>query len=785
MEFLSDTQHELQTRKILRRSILQGLFWLLALIYLELLLHEVIFGHITGRFFYVLGFTAVIACLISAVTALFKKRVNANLTTGLVCFFCVLYVSQMIYYYIFGTMYSLAMVGLGGNAITNFWKEMLSSIWEHFPVLLLTFAPIPAVCLLRKFAGDIFETNRNSSRLWMLVVAVALQIVMLLCLRAGGTGFYTAYSYYHGNDATTDQTAENFGLLTTFRLEFQHMFRENDGAGYFVEESGDGDSSAEYGYNVLEIDFDELNEKTEDERIREINNYCKQLAGTQKNEYTGMLKDYNLIVLCAESFSTAAIDKERTPTLWKLSHEGIVFNNYYNTYPNTTTDGEYSLCQGLLPDKTRGKTASSFYASRDSYLPMCLGNIFREQRGIQSYGYHNYTSDFYGRYESHPNMGYQMKFAGQGMSFTTSWPSSDLEMMEQSIPDYLHQTYRVQSDGTMKRTPFHAYYMTFSGHYKYDLNNPMVQRNWDAVKDLPYSNPAKCYISCNLELEKAMAYLMEQLEQAGVADRTAIVLAGDHFPYGLTNEQYGELVGHEIDYFEAYKDTLIFWVGGLEEPIEVDEYCCNIDILPTILNLWGFDYDSRLLAGTDVFSGGTHIAILADQSFLTDKVWFDANSNTAKWLVDEDSVAPGYLENMIHLVKNRFTISTDILNTAYYNFVFGKEAVRVNTAGWITEEEWNGTGKTDEEENGLPPDYLNTPPQEGDPDTPVEGTDPGTDPVQDPEDPGTPTDPDPGTEPPDPAVPDPPPDTDPQVPPPEEPQTGTTDPDTLTFQVAG
>lgn len=659
------------------------LFWAVTLIYLESVLHGVIFRTISLRYFYLIGFTAVIALILSAILGLLPRRANAGVTTILVLVLCVLYGSQIVYYFIFGSMYSLSMVALGGDAMTSFWKELLLTMKEHIPALLLISLPVPVTCLVWKFAGWVFAPNPSTKRLWVFAAGVVLHITMLLSLTIGGTGFYTVYSFYHGTDATTNQATECFGLLTTFRLELQNMLRGTETAdtGYFTAAPEPEETAApEYGYNVLEIDFDALNDQTYNQKIQALNDYCASLTGTQQNEYTGMLKDYNLIVLCAESFSTAAIDPELTPTLYKLSTEGIVFNNYYNTFPNTTTDGEYALCMGLLPDTSRGKIASSFYASRNSYLPMCLGNIFQEQRGIQSYGYHNYYGSYYGRYLTHPNMGYQCKFAGQGMNFTTAWPASDLEMMEQSIPDYMGQE------------QFHAYYMTFSGHYKYNvLINPMAARNYDQVKDLPYSEGAKCYLSCNIELEKAMAYLMDQLEQAGVADRTAIVLAGDHHPYGLTDGEYDELIGHETDYFEKYKDTLIFWVGSLEEPIIVDEYCCNIDILPTILNLWGFAYDSRLLAGTDVFSNSTHVAILADQSFLTDKVWFDANTSTAKWLVDEEDAAPDYLENMIRLVKNRFTVSKDILDTAYYNFLFQKGMVEVNTEGWITEEEWNGT----------------------------------------------------------------------------------------------
>ena len=219
---------------------------------------------------------------------------------------------------------------------------------------------------------------------------------------------------------------------------------------------------------------------------------------------------------------------------------------------------------------------------------------------------------------------------------------------------------------------FHAYYMTFSGHYKYDVNiNPMASRNWDAVKDLEaYSAPTKAYLACNIELEKAMAYLMQRLENAGVADKTAIVMAGDHFPYGLTDDQYSELVGYELDHFNKYKSSLLFWVGGLEENIVVDEYCCNVDILPTILNLWGFDFDSRLLTGTDVFSDGEHMAVLTDKSFFTDKVWFNTNNGEIRYLVDESQLPEGYIDSMIQTVKTKFSISTDILNTNYYHFVF-------------------------------------------------------------------------------------------------------------------
>ncbi|MBQ5671822.1 MAG: LTA synthase family protein [Oscillospiraceae bacterium] len=653
----------------LKNTLTAFAYWLFAVVFFETLLHAAVFGEFAPRFALVIGFSAPIAGILTLLTGFLPKKASFPLSILLTLVLILLYGSQIVYNAVFGSLYSLAMMTLGGDALGAFWKETFLTMMEHILPLLLLFVPLIVLILLRVFASFAFDRSNKYCRIALAVVTVLVQAATVACLLIGGTGYFTNHYFYNSIDTTTDQATDRFGLLTAMRLEL--TVREGEENSYYTEEQTEEIVEEVVEYNVLEIDFDHLNTLTENKKQIAINDYCKSLTGTNKNEYTGMLSDYNLILLCAESFSTAAIDPVLTPTLYRLANEGIIFNNYYNTYPNTTTDGEYSLCFGLFPDTARGKSASSFYASRGSYEPFTLGNIFLEQKGIQSYGYHNYYGSYYGRNQSHPNIGYQMKFAGKGMKFSNAWPASDLEMMEQSIDDYLGQE------------QFHAYYMTFSGHYKYDRYiNGIAELNWDLVKDLEYSDPAKAFLSCNIELDKSLQYLMERLEAEGVADKTAIVLAGDHFPYGLTDEQYSELIGYEIDKFSKFKSTLIFWVGGLEENIVVDEYCCNVDVLPTILNLWGFDYDSRMLAGTDVFSDGEHVAILIDKSFYTDKVWLNASSGEIKYLVPEDQLPPGYVDNMIQSIKTKFTISSDILTTAYYNLAFGKDKVWVNNYGW-------------------------------------------------------------------------------------------------------
>lgn len=416
---------------------------------------------------------------------------------------------------------------------------------------------------------------------------------------------------------------------------------------------------------VLDIDFDALKAESDAQGntvLSQMHEYFGSQMYSKTNDYTGMFAGKNLIYLVCESFSPAAIDKDLTPTLYKLSHEGFNFTNFYGTFRSVTTNGEYSACTGLFPDMTRHKTDGSFNASRNNYMPFTLGNIFNSTFGIQSRAYHNYLGTYYNRNETHKNIGYTLKSMNDPLKFSSTWPSSDLEMMEQALPDFA-------SDEI-----FHTYFMTFSGHYQYNWENPMAKKNKDLVAHLPYSEAAKAYLACHIELDRAMDHLMAQLEAAGTLDDTVIVMTTDHYPYGLTNKQYNELTDSYCDEaFGIYKNSFILWASGMEEQIVIDTPCCTVDILPTLLNLFDLPYDSRLLMGRDVLDPSSfHVAILHNKSFITDKVMFNAETGKVTYLVDENTVSPKYVETVNSIVTNEFAMSALILKNDYYRVVFGK-----------------------------------------------------------------------------------------------------------------
>lgn len=279
-------------------------------------------------------------------------------------------------------------------------------------------------------------------------------------------------------------------------------------------------------YHVSGINFNALFAAEEDEILKKMNGYFAEQIPTEKNAYTGMYEGYNLISVVAEAFSPYAIDEELTPTLYQLYQEGFRFTEFYTPiWGVSTTDGEYTICTGLLPKAG----VWSMYESSENDMPYCLGNQFR-MAGVENvFAYHNNSYTYYHRDQSHPNMGYHFTGIGNGLEdyVENVWPQSDLEMVEGSLPDYLSGDER-----------FHAYYMTVSGHLDYTYEqNAMVRKNWDLVKELECSDLLKGYYACNIELDRAIAKLLEELQAAGIAEKTVIAITPDHYPYGL--EQAG------------------------------------------------------------------------------------------------------------------------------------------------------------------------------------------------------------------------------------------------------
>lgn len=681
-------------------------------IFLELIFH-IYMGMELKYFPIYLLFGISAGCLFSIFIMNFGRRANGIICKVLTVLLCLIYGAEIMCKKILQTYYQLfstAGTALNNN-LTDYKDAVFQAIAENWFIVLILLLPIVFIFV---FGNRLLSFKRKRLPLTgiMLALTVMFHLFGLGSLYLPWNGDLTPSQLYHSDTNVEDQV-EQLGLWTMLRLDVKHSIVKpennlgddfsnlNIGTNFQPSES---ESEAPAGTdpsqspdetlpqetepvidtspNIMDVDLQQIADTAENEDIQWLANYFNSVAPTNKNEYTGMFEGYNLIFMSLEGFSQYAIDPERTPTLYKMANEGFVFENFYTPLHFTSTSGgECQNLTGLYPKNGNPITLSEIGDKGTNIYFSLAHQLARE--GYLTMGFHM-NEDMYNRQKSHTVLGYDMQQQGTGLEMELSaagnkiWPQSDLYLMEQTVDKYINS-----------EQPFHIYYMTLSGHMPYNFNgHQMSMRNQELVADLPYSETTKAYLAAQMEVEKALTYLIDRLDQAGKLDNTLFVMCADHIPYfdiasmeELAGVTFGDsaaleyLKEDEVN-FDVYKNTLFIWSASMEEPVKVDKICTQTDILPTVSNLMGLEYDSRMLPGTDIMSDSSPLVIFSSQCWLTDMGLYNRYTKTftpAEGVTMTQEEQDAYVENMKKIVRYRLGCTEKILDTNFYEYVFGDQ----------------------------------------------------------------------------------------------------------------
>ncbi len=660
------------------------IFFCALLIYLEVAFHLLMYQKITASLLCPLLFSLFLGALLGLICHLFSRRVNRILFIVLGVFFCVLFCAEVIYQNVFHTYFLLfGVLGVAGQAL-DFMSIILSTIQECFLyMVVLFFVPVILTVTSAFWFCDLSPNRKMRTILGSLVTAAASYALMMIFIVAGDTSIGTAYDYYF-NNLSADGGIETLGVDATTWLNGLNTLTGRTGNAIIYtenqtkpEEEGEEEEEEpveeevviDTSPNILDIDFDKIIEDSgNDKDVKKLCEYMEDRAGTNKNEYTGMFEGYNLIWLTAEGFSGYCMSEEWTPNLWKMASEGFVFKHYYTPeYYGSTTGGEWSNLTGTVPND--GDYVSMSQSGRVGLNMLFTAGRQSVRLGYRTTGWHNNTYTYYYRDVDFPNMGYEWYGSGNGYEPEISsssgkpiWPQSDVMLIEQSFPEYAADE------------PFMTYYMTVSGHMDYTWGgNTMSKRNEEAVREYAekngydYSENTLGYLAAQKELDKAIGTLLDYLDKTGLADRTLIVMSCDHVPYD-DMDVLNDIAGKKLSAISKYKNALFIYSPSMEEPVVVDKYCCQIDMLATVSNLMGWDYDSRMLVGEDILSDSEQFVMFTGLSYITDKVIYNAKSGKVKNLTDEE-VDDDYLQSMKEKAKNWYTISDLLFSTDFFKYV--------------------------------------------------------------------------------------------------------------------
>ena len=681
-------EHHSHKRKI-ANSYRIFLVFPLALFYYEVFLR--IFGgtNVFKHFFSLLFLTAGAAVFLTGITSFIPKKPRRISVIVLLILLGLLFAAESVIRSVFKTYMTPANLLSGaGNVAGKYGGELSRSIIFGIPKIVIFQVP---AALYWKLSASRMRKKPYPVTFSAFFAVLGLLVYLITCLFIS----HGKFSALYGAQFTYNRATENFGLVTSTRLSIRYSLFGNKNTSFHEgthnmvvtpapsaadnESDGGADGEenarpAQSGQNVMDISFPT---DSGNEAVDSLSAYLETLIPTDKNAYTGLFEGKNLIMIAAESYCSAFITPELTPVLYRLTHNGFYFSDFYQPeWGGSTTTGETGIMTGLAPQW--GDDSMILTSGNNNYFTM--GNQL-QRLGYSSCAFHNGSYDYYSRQNTHENLGYDQWVANEtGMGeLTGAHYSSDTMMMSATIDLYID------------KQPFNIYYMTLSGHAPYKESSPFVSLYYDQVNAIlgdQYEETTKYYICYQMELENAMAILVNRLEEAGIADDTVIMLIGDHYPYGLgSREAWGNdkdyiddlLKADHHDVWNRDRNSLILWSGCLENEykdmaVEISSPTYSLDILPTLSNLFGLEFDSRLMAGRDVFSNAVPLVLWNSMEWKTEKGIYDSREGV--FIPNEgETVDEDYVDMMNRVVQNKLLMSRTIIENNYYWLLFGDDDV--------------------------------------------------------------------------------------------------------------
>ncbi|MDD4733565.1 MAG: LTA synthase family protein [Bacilli bacterium] len=635
------------------------LFYFLSLLFCELVFKVNVFGFnsiFRVDAIYTILFITPISILLSLITKLIKKGYKVFFLI-ILCIICLIYSTEVVFKSILNTFFTIRIVAITDQA-AQFADTAIIEIIKKIYLILLMFFPF-IIALL--FKDDInYKVTKKSYYVLMILFFILTSLIFRNSLYLNQNEENSSYKLFYEieNNALN---LEKLGVMPSLYLDVKRIifgFEEKITIEPVIEVKEEEEII--YEYNNVDIDFEALINKEKNEVVKSMHRYFSSDSGTLKNEYTGLYEGKNLIVVMAESLSPFSISEKYTPTLYKLANSSFIFENFYTPNNLSTIGGEFQELTGLFADLN---SLSNYWRKGNNYFPYGIGTLFKNI-GYSNYAYHPNWGLFQDRNKYLAKMGFNyFLHRGNGLNKLMNcnkWPQSDLEMVS------------VTTNQFITKEPFLVYYVSVSGHMPWGFNeNSMSIKNKHLVSDLDMSSEAKAYVAANIELDRALRLLIERLETAGILDDTVIALVSDHYPYSMKQSTVTELAGTYLDpIIDINKNTLIIWNSQTEDT-HISKTASQLDFMPTLYNLFGIEYDSRLFVGKDILSTEPGLVFFTNRSWVTDAGKYYASSGTFKKnndVVLED----GYISKINEIVSNKTSISKSILKNDYYRKVFNK-----------------------------------------------------------------------------------------------------------------
>ena len=416
----------------------------------------------------------------------------------------------------------------------------------------------------------------------------------------------------------------------------------------------------EYSVRNFYITFIKAKKTTNEEDITFLEEeYSKEEENYQTN-YTGKYKDKNLILLQLEGIDNWLITKEDTPTLYKMMNNSINFTNHYSYYNGggSTFNSEFAVNTGFITPLSYTQNAYTF---NKNTFPYSLAHLFKNM-GYSVNAFHMNDSEYYSRGTNYKNWGYENYY---GLKELGVYKDDSYTLDRELI---LNETF---SEKMFPEEKFVDYIITYSGHLPFTTEKGVCRKlviedvlKKENLEELPndYILPTLTEEECARRQAKETDYMVElllnKLTEKNLIDNTVIVVFTDHYLYKLSDQTI-------LDKYKETKNNLInktpfcIWDNEVSKK-KITSVTSQLNILPTLLNLYGLEYHPNYYIGEDALNNNYHGKV-----FFSDYSWYDGNVYVDGGIVTNNkSIDPISLEDKNYYInyiirKNDLTLKYD------------------------------------------------------------------------------------------------------------------------------
>ena len=353
-------------------------------------------------------------------------------------------------------------------------------------------------------------------------------------------------------------------------------------------------------------------ESTNEKDIEFLKEEYSKEKETNKNKYTGKYKDNNLIIVQLEGLDSWLINKNDTPTLYSMMKNSINFTNHYSYYNGggSTFNSEFAVNTGFITPLSYTQNAYTF--NKNSF-PYSLAHLFKEQ-GYAVNAFHMNTKEYYSRGTNYKNWGYDNYY---GLVDQNTYKDNSYYLDRELL---LNEEFKEKMFGSEK---FVDYIITYTNHMPFSAekgNCKMLldldsKDNENVSYDLTEEDCARRQVK---ETDYMMELLVKELKERELFDKTTIVVLTDHYLYTLSDKSI-------LDKYKNTSNNLInhtpfFIYTNNKDRKTIKTVTSQLNVLPTVLNLFGIDYNPNYYIGKDALNNNYQKIV-----FFSDYSWYDGN----------------------------------------------------------------------------------------------------------------------------------------------------------------